>query len=603
MDRYLWLLSLAWLLHCGELEEDVTPPVVPPVDRESWETELELSQPGLQIAIQAAYVSDDLGRQIAQADSGVQVSFRSPEGDLFSRLQARRLLLDHGGDGIRLGGGVLLTAEDSLEVQADSLIWDGETEELWVPGQLRIATSSGWERGEGLRTGYAFREWSMERVTGNWRGSGYEVEIRARSERGRRNGGFTIAYDSVQALCDGALISSPRARFSETKAVVYFFDGVSGSDSTRQLVAREIDFDLERRHAVARGEVEWRQPDFQLTAERVEENREKRQIRVWGQPALFTQGERRIEARYLEHAEESGRLEASDQVLFCEGEREMRMGQLVYERSRERLRATGGVSVQVPEFAGTMSSGSLSYDLEEETGDLEEDPELRQEASGGGELIFRAGSMHFDLSRRMLAGTDGFSVVAGDLDLWADHGRYEAEEKQLSLAGQVSLKQEKVEEEYRSLIRADSMRVRIEEGEVKRIDLPGEVKGTIASKAQRINWITGRQGRVFFGERRLERVELDREANVTHRHLGKNEVSRFSGTRMVLHFDEDGLRRAWVGGGAELLSRLLEEGEEEKTAVNRVEGEELEILFEEGTIVQVKMDSTIEGRYYPHDEE
>lgn len=597
------MLSLAWLLHCGPLEEDVTIPAVPPVDRESWEAELELRQPGLQITIQAAYVSDDLGRHIARADSGVQVSFRSPEGDLFSRLQARRLVLDHGGDGIRLGGGVLLTAEDSLEVQADSLIWDGKTEQLWVPGQLRIATSSGWERGSELRTGYAFREWSMERVTGRWRGSGYEVEIRARSERGRRDEGFIIAYDSVQALCDGALIGSPRARFSEAEATVYFFDGVSGSDSTRQLSAREIDFDLERRHVVARGKVEWRQPDFQLTAETVEEDREKGRLRIWGQPALFTQGERRIEAGYLEHAEESGRLEASDQVLFREGEREMRMGQLLYERSRERLRATGGVSMQVPEFAGAMSSGSLSYDLEQETGEMEGDPELRQEASAGKELIFRAGAMRFDLSHRTLTGTDGFSVAAGDLDLRADHGRYEAEGKQLSLVGQVVLIQEKSEEEYRSQIRADSMLVQIEKGEVSRIDLPGEVEGTIVSKAQRLNWIKGRQGRIFFSERRLERVELDHEADVTHRHLGKEEVSRFKGTRMVLHFDDDGLRRAWVGGGAELLSRLLEEGEEEKTVANKVEGEELEILFEEGTIVQVKMDSTIEGRYYPHDEE
>jgi hypothetical protein len=84
---------------------------------------------------------------------------------------------------------------------------------------------------------------------------------------------------------------------------------------------------------------------------------------------------------------------------------------------------------------------------------------------------------------------------------------------------------------------------------------------------------------------------------VTYRHLGKGEVSRFRGRRMFLYFDEDGLHRVRVEGDAELVSRLVRGGDE--TAINEVNGEELQIDFVEGSIVLVEIGPEIEGSYFP----
>jgi len=604
--RYLRWVSLVWLLHCGPIEDEEVAPAAPPVDREGWNVKLELSEPGLRIDIQAAYVRDDLERQMAYADSGVLVSFRDAGGS--TQVQARRLTLDHRADRIGLGGGVVLSAGDSLQVQADTLIWDGEEERLWVPGKLRIVADAGEEQGRELRTSAAVREWSMEGVTGTWRsrepGADYEVRLRARRERSRRAGeGLVVVYDSVEVECDGALIRSARARYSQAEGFMFFLDGVSGADSAREFRAREMDFDLGGRQTAARGAVEFSEPDLDLQADEVVEDREREHLQARGKPARFAQEQRLIEAGLLDYAEASGRLEASDQVVFREAARTLRAARLVYRSAPDSLHAAGNVSLQAPEFDGMMSCGSLTYDLETEQGTLTQDPVLRRAAGDGEELTIRAPELRFDLRRQLLAGEGEFRMAAGDLNLRADRGRYEAETERLLLAGGAALDQKKAAEDYRSQIQADSMVVQLEGGEVGWIQLPGEVKGTIESSAQRRNWIRGRHGRLFFQERRLQRVELESNADVTHRHLGKDQVSRFRGAEMELHFDADGLRRVWVGGGAELLSRLPPEDGDEEAAINRVEGEELEILFEDGTIAQVRMGPAIEGRYYPRDED
>jgi hypothetical protein len=140
----------------------------------------------------------------------------------------------------------------------------------------------------------------------------------------------------------------------------------------------------------------------------------------------------------------------------------------------------------------------------------------------------------------------------------------------------------------------------MEGGRVAQVGLPGQVEGTIEPSERRTSWIGGREGRLFFGEGSLERFELEHGAEVTYRDLEQDEVSYFQGEKMVLHFDEEGLQRAWVGGGARLLSRLPEE--EQEASVNQVEGEELEIFFEEGAIVQVEVGTQVEGSYLPQED-
>lgn len=608
-SRLLSRLALIGLMHCGPAAEENSQPIVPPVDRESWEVELELHQPELRVSIQAAYVADDLSRHVARADSGVQVSFRSSVDERHTRLTAQRLTLEHQTDRISLGGDVELRAGDSLEVQADTLIWEGMDQRLWVPGILRITTLSGWERGRDLRTGFALEEWSMEEVTGRWsgreQGGDYDLEIQAKREVGRRVGGFAIVYDSVEVEYDGALIRSPWASFSEAEELLHFRQGVSGIDSTRRFVARELRAELGMQRLVARGGVEFTEAGddssgFALAADEVEEERRTGQLVARGDPAVFVQGERRIEAEQLSYGQNEEQLAAAGSVLFSEGERRLDAERLDYDRRRELLTAEGKLELQMPEFEGKMRCGALTYDLASGEGTLGEEPVLQREAEEG-ELEIRAGIMRFELESRILSGETPFSVAAGDLEVRADSGLYRAGEEQLALVGGVILRQERSDDEWRSRIQADSMVVQLEEGAVVWIELPEKVEGNIESSARRVTWIRGEQGKIHFAGERLERFDLERNADVTYRDLEREKISRFRGQKMELYFDAEGLRRAWIGGGARLVSRLLAEEEGGKVAANQVEGEELEILFEDGAIVQVQMEAEIEGRYVPEE--
>ena len=122
--KWVWLLSLGGLLHCGPTtqEDSSVMPAVPAADRESWDARFEMSEKGLQVGIQAAYMQDH-GNQ-TYADSGVQVEFFDPGGALYSRLSAVRLTLDRRADQVGIGGEVVIESGDSLQVMADTLVWE-----------------------------------------------------------------------------------------------------------------------------------------------------------------------------------------------------------------------------------------------------------------------------------------------------------------------------------------------------------------------------------------------------------------------------------------------------------------------------------------------
>ena len=85
---------------------------------------------------------------------------------------------------------------------------------------------------------------------------------------------------------------------------------------------------------------------------------------------------------------------------------------------------------------------------------------------------------------------------------------------------------------------------------------------------------------------------------MTCRDPRRNEVTRFTGREMIMEFDGSGLRRSWVGGGAELVWRLIDAEEGEESALNRVTGEELEMRFGEDHM-EVKIGPGVDGEYRP----
>ena len=582
--------AMLWACGAGEVPEE--PLQIPEVDGEAWDAHIEMGRPGHRIQIRAAYLREFSKSEHIVATGGVEVAFRSDKAT--STLRAERLVIEHKRDRFGLAGGVVLQAGDSLEVQADTLLWENAHEQLRIPGALRVEVGEGREWGRNLTSNFAVDAWSLEAVEGRWRvEDGSEVEVHAQREESRRvEGAQEIIYDTVEVRYDGAQLTGPRATFVPQARHFDISGGVEGIDSLAQFTADEVSVDAEKQRLVAQGAVRYREEEAELRAAEVEDDRSAALLQARGEPATFVQGERQIEARQLAYARSERELTAQDGVVLRAGERELTAQTLRYTRDGQ-VHAEGAIVLKTPELEGSLAGDSLFFDLEQETGWLRGAPSLRQH-----ELVFAAPVLHFDLVQGQLAGTGGFTLRAEGLEVAAERGAYQADSTRVLVAEGVVLEERDSERDYRRLL-ADSMVVALADSQVEWIAIPGQVSGQI-EVGDRHSWIEGRGGQVFMTDGNLERVEVNAEADVTNRRAENEEVNRFRGQQMTLYFDATGLRRALVKGAAELVTRLQED---EEIAVNEVSGEELDIRFAEGSLAEVRVGPKIEGRYYPPAEE
>ncbi len=598
---YALYLTL-YLLHCAPLEKEQAKPEIPSADAEARQVLLQVQRPDMRLQIRAAWVSEYRESQIAQASGGVEVIFFDAQNQVGVQLRAERLTLDHRSGDLGLAGGVVLSFGDSLEVQSDTLVWDGRQERLRIPGVLTVVSAEGREQGRDLEMDAGADAWQLSDVVGRWSFAqdAEPVQVRASKERSQRiDGALRINYEDVELRFEGVSLRGPVAEWVPGERRAFFSGGVEGADSSGHFVAREVEVDLDARRLLARGEVESQRGAARLLAAEVEELWQQRQTLASGMPARFVQAARHIEARHLHYAHDGEVLQADSQVVFSEDGRLLAAQHLVYEGINERLSATGFVALRDPGFEGTLRGARLVFDLRDERGYLLGEPVLKRDGDGG-ELLLSADSLHFDLAAKELGGVGNFVLQSGELNAHSRTGTYRTEADtmtQVVLVGAVELEQRDDDGDYHSRIEADSLLVLLEGTRASKVVIPGALKGFVEMGEGRTSWLEGRGGRVWFESGRLQRVELDAEADVTYRHLGKGEVSRFRGRRMFLYFDEDGLHRVRVEGDAELVSRLVRDGDQ--PAINEVSGEELQIDFVEGSIVLVEIGPEIEGSYFP----
>ena len=579
--------AVLWACGAGEAPEETLQ--IPAVDGEAWDAHIEIGRPGHRIQIRADSLREFSKSEQVVATGGVEVAFRSAAA--VSTLRAERLVLEHKRDRFGLAGGVVLRAGDSLEVQADTLLWENAHEQLRIPGALRVEVGEGREWGRNLTSNFAVDAWSLEAVEGLWRGrDGAVVEVRAQREESRRVEGVQeIAYDSVEVRYDGVQLTGPRATFLPQARRFAISGGVKGADSLAQFAAGEVVVDAEKQRLVARGAVRYREEGAELRAAEIEDDRRAALLQARGEPATFVQGERQIEARQLAYSRSKRELAAQGGAILRAGERKLTAQTLRYLRAGQ-VHAEGAIALTAPELDGSLVGDSLFLDLEQEAGWMRGAPSLRRR-----DLVLAAPVLRFDLVRGQLAGTGGFALRTKGLEVAAERGAYEADSTRVLVAERVVLEEQDGERDYRSRLMADSMVVALADNRVEWIAIPGQVSGQI-EVGDRHSWIEGRGGQVFMADGDLERVEVSAEADVTHRRAGNEEINRFRGQQMTLYFDATGLRRALVKGAAELVSRLQED---EEIAVNEVGGEELDIRFDAGSLAEVQVGPEIEGRYYP----
>lgn len=605
--RPFFVATLLGLYQCAPIEEDLPPTEIPSADAEASGVLIELMRPGTRLQIRAAQVREFRDRQVASAEGGVEVVFYNAAGHKGVQLRSERLRLDHKTGSMRLSGAVVLRANDSVEVQADTLLWDAEGEKLRVPGSLVVLHAEGREMGRDLQTDSAAETWVLSDVSGRWNFAAEDdaVEVRASSERSQRlDGQIQIRYEQAQLSFAGMSLTGAIAHLEPAERRAHFSGGVEGGDSSGHFSAREVEVDLEERRLLARGRVlaEW--DSAKLAAdELVEEWRAHRSL-ASGYPSRYERDERAIEARHIRYMRDEERVEADSQVVFREGERVLGARHLVYAGRDAAVTARGAIQLKGPELEGTLSGESLFFDLDAERGQVMGSPKLRR--TDGGQLQLSADSMFFDLRAKTLRGSARFSLLSDHIEARARAGQYSAERdsagrEQIAFFGAVELEQGRAGQDYRSRIKSDSLIVFLEEGSAREVLVAGQLEGVVEMGTDRICWLEGRGGRVFLLDDRLERIELDAQADATYHHLQKGEVSRFSGQRMFLYFADNELYKARVEGAAKFVSRLVRDDGE--MSVNEVAGDELEINFVAGGIASVEVGPGIEGTYFPAEKE
>ena len=111
------------------------------------------------------------------------------------------------------------------------------------------------------------------------------------------------------------------------------------------------------------------------------------------------------------------------------------------------------------------------------------------------------------------------------------------------------------------------------------------------------SWLAGSRGTVAFEDDQLRAVTLERDADVTYRHIPKDQVSRFRGDEMVLHFNTGVYNRfAWKAALCRVAPGVRSAGD---IAINSVKGEEMDIYFANGLLVRVEVGPKAEGLICP----
>ncbi len=557
---------------------------------------LQLNRPGARLEIRADSISEYSERQEALATGSVRMAFYDASGQAGVDLRADRMHLDHRTGTIAMAGHVLMHMGDSLSARTDSLRWHPEGERVAIPGTLRIEMADGVETGRDLETDSSADSWALSDVHGRWQWADEEVDVRAERERSQRVGGaLQVRYEKAELQVAGMQLRCALAHWLPDERQLVLGGGVEGVDSSGAFSARHVEVDIDQKELRARGQVRVQRGQAQLEAEEWREAWREHRSQIAGHPARYRRAGRRMEALRMDYERDDERVEASGAVLFSEGERMMRAQTMVYDSRRDVLRAGGGVSVKGEAWEGVLSGDSLFFDLRAERGWLLGTPRLHSREEN--DLRWEADSMHFDMAARALMGDGQCALSSGDVRIRAQRSRYAADAQRFTFGEGVVLERrtDGAFNQYR--IEADSMVVLLDDGVAQRAEIGGALSGKIAIDGQRTSWLSGSGGAFTLRDDRLQQVDLASDADVTYRHAGRDEVSRFRGDSMVLYFDEGGLYQVRVEGDARLASRLVRAGSE--ATVNSVKGSEMDLYFVDGSLAKVKVGPDIEGHYLP----
>ena len=593
----LILFESVWF-HSGcspsEREKQIEAPVPPRADRQAWGLLLNIAEPDLKVEISTPFV-EVIGRHTV-ADSGASISFIRGDDSLLSRVRAARMEFDP--SFLSLSGTVELIAGDSLQIRADSLLWDREAAEFRIPRSVEMRLQRGRVAGANMKTDLRLADWSLERTREMWWIDDDSLTVTAGRQVGRRRDGeIAVSYEYLSARFAGLDLNGERAFYDESRGTLRLEGGVSGSDSTHRFEAGRLDYDLRHRRFEAAGTVTFDSDSISINAAEFAREGDAESFR--GDPAEFRRGERFVAASLLSYNRSTGILQATDGVSFWDGGRTLTSAQLIYDREADSVAVEGAFRLRLPAMHGVATGGDLRYAVRDGYATLGKGPSFQRMRGDGSHMSISAQTIVADLNREVLDCDGSFKSVSAEATVTAGSGLFEDSKNRLTLGGDVDFRMQATADSIVSFVQADSMVVDLEDGKPVEVQIPNSLAGSIGGGASRINWISASAGRLFLQENELESVELRGGAEVTHLKLGAAEISRFSGTEMTMEFENRLMQRVYVRGSAAVLSRIPDDEKEDGASMNRVEGERLVIEFSQGELAAVRLLDSIKGRYYP----
>ena len=566
----------------------------PRADRQAWGLRLNIAELDLRVEISTPFL-EVIGRRTV-ADSGASISFIQSDDVLLSRVRAARMEFDP--SFLSLAGTVELVAGDSLQVRADSLLWDREAGEFRIPQSVDMRLQRGRVAGANMKTDLWLTDWSLERTRELWRIDEDSLSVTAARQLGRRrHGEIAVSYEDLSARFAGLDMNGERAFYDENQGALRLEGGVSGSDSSHSFEAGQLDYDLRHRRFKAAGTVTLDSDSISIDAAEFSKEGDAESFR--GDPAEFRRGERFVAASLLSYNRSTGILQATDSVSFRDGGKTLTSARLIYDREADSVAVEGSFRLNLPEMHGVASGGDLRYAVRDGKATLKKSPSFQRERGDGSHMSISAQTIAADLNGEVLDCDGSFRSVSAEATATAASGLFEDSKNRLTLAGDVDFRMRAMADSIVSFVQADSMVVELEDGKPVEVQIPTSLAGSIGGGASRINWISALAGSLFLREDELESVELRGGAEVTHRKLGAEEISRFSGTEMTMEFENRLMQRVYVRGNAAVVSRIPDEEKEDGASMNRVEGERLVIEFSQGELAAVRLLDSIKGRYYP----
>jgi lipopolysaccharide export system protein LptA len=591
------LVESAWF-HSGcspsYRENQIEAPTPPGADRQAWALLLNITEPDLTVEISTPFI-EETGRRTV-ADSGASISFMQNDDDLLSRIRAARMEFD--ASFLSLSGRVELVAEDSLQISADSLLWDREAGQFRIPQWVEMRAQRGRVVGANMKTDLRLADWSLEQTTETWWIGDDSLAVTAGRQLGHRSDGeIAVSYEDVSASFAGLDMNGDSAHYDEKRGALRLEGSVSGSDSSHRFEAGRLDYELRQRSFRATGTVSLASDSIAINAAEFTRKGDTESFR--GDPAEFRQGERYIAASRLSYNRASGFLQAAEGVSFRDGDNILTSARLTYDRDADSVAVEESFRLSLPAMFGVATGGDLRYAVREGHATLRKGPSFRRERDDGSQLSISAETIFADLNGEVLDCEGSFQSVSAEATITAASGLFEHNKNRLTLGGDVDFRMRATADSIVSFVQADSMGVDLEDGKPAQVDIPDSLSGSIGGGASRINWIAASAGTLFLEEDALQSIELRGGAEVTHRKLGAEEISRFSGTEMTLEFGDRLMQRVYVRGNAAVVSRIPDEEKEEEASLNRVEGERLVIEFSHGELAAVRLLGSIKGRYFP----